>query len=97
EATTYGRWQFGSCKGILQGNKNRELVLEIITTIWHYDEIGKNIDRVLLGVGEKELKRIEVVIKQFEECKEISAFQVEFWKKGGRIHNHINSDNNDNE
>ncbi|ETO00999.1 hypothetical protein RFI_36440 [Reticulomyxa filosa] len=97
EAVTYGRWQFGSCEDILQGKKNHELVLEITTIVWHYDEIGKNIDRVLLGVNEKELKGIEAVIKQFEECKEISASQVEFWKKGGRIYSHNNRDSSGNE
>ncbi|ETO01001.1 ring finger protein [Reticulomyxa filosa] len=97
EAVTYGRWQFGSCEDILQGKKNHELVLEITTIVWHYDEIGKNIDRILFEIDGKELKGIEVVIKQFGECKEISAFQVELWKKGGRIYNHNNYDSSDNE
>ncbi|ETO01485.1 hypothetical protein RFI_35955, partial [Reticulomyxa filosa] len=85
EAMVYGQWKFGVCEDILQGDKNNELTLKIIAnTIWHYDEIGENIGRVLLGVDKKELKEIELVIKQFEECKEISTIRVEFWKQGGR-------------
>ncbi|ETO15338.1 hypothetical protein RFI_22026, partial [Reticulomyxa filosa] len=87
EAIIYGQWKFGTCEDMLQGNKNNKLILEIVNTTWHYDKIGKNIDRVLLGVGKKELKEIETVIKQFEECKEISAVRIEFWKQGGRVKN----------
>ncbi|ETO01754.1 hypothetical protein RFI_35689 [Reticulomyxa filosa] len=47
-----------------------------------------------LGTLEKkELEDVETLIKQFEECKEISAFRVEFWKKGGRID--YNNDENE--
>ncbi|ETN99390.1 ring finger protein [Reticulomyxa filosa] len=87
EAKTYGEWKFGTCEDMLQGNKNSELILEIVNTTWHYHEIAEKIDRVLLGVRKSELNEIEYIIGQFEECKEISAARIEFWKQGGRIHN----------
>ncbi|ETO07828.1 hypothetical protein RFI_29564, partial [Reticulomyxa filosa] len=64
-----------------QGNKNSKLILEILNTTWHYDKI----DRILLGVRKSELNEIGHIIGQFEECKEISAVQIEFWKQGGRV------------
>ncbi|ETN97631.1 hypothetical protein RFI_39898, partial [Reticulomyxa filosa] len=85
DAMNSGEWQFASCKDALQGKKEEELILKITNTVWRYEEIGENIDRVLLGVEKQELKKIESAIQQFEECKEISSYRIEFWKKGGRI------------
>ncbi|ETO00841.1 hypothetical protein RFI_36600, partial [Reticulomyxa filosa] len=85
DAMAFGEWQFASCEDILKGKKGKQLNLKINDTVWFYEEIGENIDRVLLGVEKKELKKIESVIQQFEECKDISSYQIEFWEKGGRI------------
>ncbi|ETN98887.1 hypothetical protein RFI_38600, partial [Reticulomyxa filosa] len=71
DAMYCGEWQFASCEDALQGKKEKELVLKIANTVWSYEEIGENIDRVLLGAGKEELKEIETVIQQFEKCKEI--------------------------
>ncbi|ETO02801.1 hypothetical protein RFI_34612, partial [Reticulomyxa filosa] len=78
EATQYGEWLFAR-------KKQKELILKMGNATWYREEIGENIDRVLLGAGKEELKDIETVIQQFEECKEINSYRIEFWKKGGRI------------
>ncbi|ETO24617.1 hypothetical protein RFI_12543 [Reticulomyxa filosa] len=85
DAMAFGEWQFASCEDALQGKKEKELFLKMADTTWNCEEIGENIDRVLLGVDKQELKKIESIIQQFEECKEISSYRIEFWKKGGRI------------
>ncbi|ETO11467.1 viral A-type inclusion protein, partial [Reticulomyxa filosa] len=85
DAMAFGEWQFASCEDVLQGKKGKELMLKINDTTWYCEEIGENVDRVLLGVKKQELKEIESVIQQFEECKEVNSYRIEFWKKGGRI------------
>ncbi|ETO01146.1 hypothetical protein RFI_36294, partial [Reticulomyxa filosa] len=84
-AMAFGEWQFASCEDILKGKKEKQLNLKTNDIVWSYEEIGENIDRVLLGAGKEELKEIETVIQQFEKCKEISSYRIKFWKKGGRI------------
>ncbi|ETO04332.1 hypothetical protein RFI_33066, partial [Reticulomyxa filosa] len=84
DAMDTGEWQFASYQEVLKGKKE-ELVLKTNNATWHCEEIGENIDRVLLGAGKNELREIKTVIQQFEECKDISLYRIEFWKKGGRI------------
>ncbi|ETO04702.1 hypothetical protein RFI_32694 [Reticulomyxa filosa] len=71
DAMNSGEWQFASCKDVLKGKKEKQLILKINDASWSYEEIGENIDRVLLGVEKRELITIEFIIQQFEECKEI--------------------------
>ncbi|ETO13643.1 hypothetical protein RFI_23727, partial [Reticulomyxa filosa] len=61
------------------------LVLRIDGKDLNCDQVEQIIDQVLLRYSKNELQPIQHIIHQFECCKEISAYRVEFWKKGGRV------------
>ncbi|ETO17817.1 hypothetical protein RFI_19495, partial [Reticulomyxa filosa] len=47
------------------------------------EEIGHSIDLLKLGLTSEEKKDIEIIISQFEICKDIYAIRVDYWEKGG--------------